>query len=158
MDAKQALDLAKGEVRARKQRTRSFIEGILGARVSIAVFALFALAFGSQLHFAPYRLPPVGGLNLTQLGLWPTVQGADSEIGQRIDEEAGKAADAARRQARNLACGDENATQNALSCYIEAHEEVRPTLNLIGLIASSLLLLVTIWFQARQFRRLPRLG
>jgi hypothetical protein len=131
-----SLKDAKAEVQAARGRIGKAVQILLGARVTAAAAAMFAIAFGMTLLVAPSRLPPVGGLSLVGVGLPPIEFGKEKEV-------AGDILDAARRQG-----GEERAKE-----FFQQHPQAIPYANVAGLAASLLLFGLCLRSQTLQFKR-----
>ncbi|MGE0046728.1 MAG: hypothetical protein AB7J28_15325 [Hyphomonadaceae bacterium] len=130
------VEKAKTEASAFKNRMQRAWNAIVGARVTVAVMAMFAMAFGITILIAPFRLPPIGGLSLAQVGLPDLQLGAEKQI-------AGDIVGAADRQG-----GAQVVRQ-----FFDAHPELIPIANWTGLGLAVLFLVLAIAIQIRQFRR-----
>ena len=64
-----SLKEAREIVREERVKVTSSISAIAGSRWLLAILATFVIAFGAHLAYAPTRLPPVGGVSVTALGL-----------------------------------------------------------------------------------------
>jgi hypothetical protein len=131
-----ALDKAKAEIRAERLRVRQALTMVFGSPVAMAVAAVFAIAFGTQLLYARERLPPLGGLSLAQVGLPPLDFG-------RVGELAKEASEAAIRQ---------GAGQQAQG-FLTEHAWLVPYLNIAGFVFFALFLAWTFRIQARLYRQ-----
>lgn len=131
-----AIEQAKAEARAFRRRMGDAARAMIGARATVGVSCLFALAFGAALAINPQRLPPIGGLTLAQVGLPPLNFGAERQI-------AGDIIGAANRQGG----------ADALRDFLAAHPELIPGLNVAGLALALMLLCVSIIAQVRDWRR-----
>ena len=129
------------ELKALPDRLKKAFKVVINARTTLALFLMFAIGFGSQLAFAPTRLPPLGGFGLVSVGLPPLNLG---EAG-RIAAEAGAAA---QRQGG----GDR------LAEWLAAHAGIKPALNGIGLGASAVIFVILALYQSRQPYHLRRSG
>jgi len=128
---------AKAQASATKDRFVKAIELVLSARIAVAAAATLALAFGTQLIYAPGRAPPLGGLSLAQLGLLPPL-----DLGQAGDmlQEAGAAA---QRQGAG----------GAIAGFFAEHPAFVPWANGLGLALALGLLGWTMWLQMRAYAR-----
>ena len=131
-----AIEQAKAEARAFRRRMGDAARAMIGARVTVGVSCLFALAFGAALVINPQRLPPIGGLTLAQVGLPPLNFGAERQI-------AGDIVGAANRQGG----------ADALRDFLAAHPDLIPGLNIAGLALALLMLGVALATQMRDWRR-----
>lgn len=101
-----SLAEAKEIFQEEKAKVTSSLSAIAGSRWLMAILATLVIAFGTHLAYAPARLPAVGGISLTAVGLPPTV-----DFGFAGDQ-AKQAAEAARNsEARTRA--QEFVTANA---------------------------------------------
>jgi hypothetical protein len=132
-----SLKDAKAEVQAVRGRLAKAVHILLGARVTAAAAAMFAIAFGMTLLVAPGRLPPVGGLSLVGVGL------PELEFLGKEKEVAGDIIDAARRQG-----GEQRAKE-----FFEENPQAVPYANMAGLAASLLLFGLCLRAQTLQFKR-----
>jgi hypothetical protein len=131
-----SLKDAGAEVQAVRGRLSKAVQVLLGARVTAAAAAMFAIAFGMTLLVAPNRLPSIGGLSLVAVGLPPIEFGKEKEV-------AGDVLDAARRQG-----GEERAKE-----FFQENPQAIPYANVAGLAASLLLLGLCLRSQTLQFKR-----
>lgn len=115
MQTPRSLDEAKAAIRAEKAKLTTAFSRVIGSRWLLAIAAMFALAFGTHLAYAPTRLPPVGGLSLTTAGLPPLDFGV-------VGEQAAKARAAAQ----------ERVTPNAVQAFIDDNRASVPLWNTIG--------------------------
>jgi hypothetical protein len=130
-----SMDEVKARVAAEKGKLTTAFRTIVGARVTLAVLALFVIGFASHLLYAPDRLPPVGGLSLAQVGL-PTL-----DLG-----ETGELAKQAREAAERENVG------GSVQGFIDENRSIVPVLNGIGFGGCLVLLIWNIVINARDRR------
>lgn len=130
------IEQAKTAFKAEKSKVTGSISKLIGSRWLLAILATFAIAFGTHLAFAPTRLPPVGGLSLSQAGLPP---GIDFGV---AGEKAAEARAAAERQG----------APNAARAWIDDNRERIPLVNTVGLGLTLLLLGVNLAVMTRRRR------
>jgi hypothetical protein len=123
METPRPLDEAQAAYQAEKAKVKGALSTLIGSRWLLAVVATFAIAFGCHLAYAPNRLPPVGGLNLTTAGLPPLDFGM-------VGEGAAKAREAAQREVE----------PNQVQAFIDENRASVPVWNAIGFGAAMLLL------------------
>jgi hypothetical protein len=125
------------------------VTNLLGSRLAMAVSGLFLVAFLGQALMVPGRIPPIGGLNLIQLGL---VQQGDlpsatlklpDELPPEVQAEIQSRATAA------LAAAQPKITDGVRS-WIAAHPDQVRWVNVGGAILSALLLGVAMMLYARR--------
>jgi hypothetical protein len=134
-----SLKEAKEIVHEERVKVTSSLSAIAGSRWLMAILATFAITFGAHLLYAPDRLPPVGGISLTTLGL---PSGVDFGV---IGEQAREAAAAAQRQSAT----------SRVDQFIAANEARIPVWNAVGFGVALLLLLGNMWIMTarRRFTR-----
>jgi hypothetical protein len=130
------IEQAKTAFKAEKSKVLGSLSALLGSRWLLAILATFAIAFGTHLAFAPTRLPPVGGLSLSQAGLPP---GIDFGV---AGEKAAEAREAAQRQG----------APDAARAWIDGNRERIPLVNTVGLGLTLLLLGVNLFVTTRRRR------
>jgi hypothetical protein len=113
-EAPQSLEEAKALYQQEKAKLRAAFGALAGSRWLLAILATFVLAFGSNLLFAPMRLPHVAGIEAAT-AFMPQVDfglaGEQFEKAREAAENQGAsarveevlAANAARAPAMNLA-------------------------------------------------------
>lgn len=133
------LNEAREVFHQEKVKVTSSLSAIAGSRWLMAVLAALALAFGLHAVYAPARLPTIGGLSLSQVGL---PSGIDFGV---VGEEARQAHDAALRQHVGA----------HVTGLIDQHASYIPYLNDAGFALAFALLLVnmTIMTKRRRFTR-----
>jgi len=134
-----SLNEAKQVFHEEKVKVTSSLSAIAGSRWLMAILATFALAFGLHALYAPSRLPTVGGLSLSQVGL---PSGVDFGV---VGEQARQAQEAAQRQ--NVG--------SHVSQIIDQHATYIPYINYAGFAVALILLLInmTIMTKRRRFTR-----
>jgi hypothetical protein len=134
-----SLNEAKQVFHEEKVKVTSSLSAIAGSRWLMAVLATFALSFGLHALYAPSRLPTVGGLSLSQVGLpW----GVDFGV---VGEQARQAQEAAQRQD----------VSGHVSQIIDQHATYIPYINYAGFAVALILLLInmTIMTKRRRYTR-----
>src|SRR5262245_16405085 len=139
MQPPHSLNEAKAMIHAEKVKVTSSLSAIAGSRWLMAILAAFTLAFGLHALYAPARLPPIGGLSLTQIGL-----PSNLDFG-KAGELAHEAHDAALRQ--NVG-GHVTSLLDQYAAYI-------PYINYVGFGLALVLLLInmTIMTKRRRYTR-----
>ncbi|MFZ2028983.1 MAG: hypothetical protein WAU68_01630 [Vitreimonas sp.] len=134
-----SLNEAKQVFHEEKVKVTSSLSAIAGSRWLMAILATFALAFGLHALYAPSRLPTIGGLSLSQVGL---PSGVDFGV---VGEQARQAQEAAQRQ---------NVGAHVTS-LIDQHATYIPYINYSGFALALILLLInmTIMTKRRRFTR-----
>jgi hypothetical protein len=133
----QSVDDAKAIYREEKNKLVGAAKAFAGSRVLIAVFALFAIAFGTQLLTGRDALPEFGDLSITSVGL-----------PQNLDfGAAGQAAHEAIEGAKRQGAREE--AQGLLSDY----PALVPVLNGAGFAGSLALLVLAMGIQAEKRKR-----
>ncbi len=120
-----SLEDAKRIFLNERSKLRAALSALAGSRWLTAILATFVIAFGVNLLYAPDRLPDVGGLSVTAIGLPPSL-------------DFGYAGELAR-QAR--AAAQANGASSQVDSFLAANRSLVPALNGLGLGASVLLLL-----------------
>jgi hypothetical protein len=92
-----SLDDAKAMFRAEKAKVVSSVSAIAGSRWLLAILATLAVAFATHVAYAPSRLPPIGGLSITQVGLPQSVDFGYAGEHARAAREAAEREDVAGR-------------------------------------------------------------
>jgi hypothetical protein len=133
------LKEAKEVFHEEKVKVTSSLSAIAGSRWLMAILATFVLAFGLHALYAPSRLPTVGGLSLSQVGL---PSGVDFGV---VGEQARQAEEAAQRQSVGA----------HVSQIIDQHATYIPYINYAGFALALVLLLInmTIMTKRRRFTR-----
>ena len=135
MRTPQSLDDAKAIVREEKAKFSTAIAALFGSRPVLAVLTLVMIVFGVQALLAPTELPPLGSVNIAQLGLPPLDFGA---IGQGAREAASAAQSAGAR--------------DVLAEQLAAHPSAPPYINATVALGAALLLAINILAAARRYR------
>lgn len=131
---------AKAIIREEKTKITSSLAAIAGSRWLLAILATLVIAFGTHLTYAPARLPTVGGVNVTMLGLPPGI-----DFGA-VGEQAQQAAAAAQRSdARGQ-------IETRLADEAAANPNFVPMLNAIGFGVALALLLGNMWIMTKRRR------
>jgi hypothetical protein len=130
----QSLAEAKEIFREEKTKVTSSISAIAGSRWLMAILATLVIAFGTHLAYAPARLPTVGGVSLTAIGLPPNV-----DFGLAGDQAKQAAEAAANSEARTRA--QEFAAANA---------DKIPIFNAIAFGVALLLLIGNMWIMTKR--------
>jgi hypothetical protein len=130
-----SMNEVKARVAAEKGKLVTAFRAIVGARVTLAVLALFVIGFGSHLLYSPDQLPPVAGLSLAQVGL-PSL-----DLG-----ETGNLAKQAREAAERENVG------GSVQGFLDENRSIVPVLNGIGFGACLILLIWNIAINARDRR------
>lgn len=133
-----SLEEAKALYREEKGKLTSSLSALAGSRWLLAILATFVIAFGANLLYFPGRLPAVGGISLTTIGLPPLDFGI-------VGDQANQAQEAAERQGG----GD------AVATFLTEHANLVPILNGVGFGLTLLLLLGNMWIMTRR-RRITR--
>lgn len=133
-----SLDEAKAIYREEKAKLSGSLSAVAGSRWIMAVLATLAIAFGADLLYFPNRLPAIGGLSLTMIGLPPLDFGI-------VGDQAVQAGEAAQRQG----------AQDAIGSFLADHANLVPILNAVGFGITFLLLLGNMWIMTlrRRFTR-----
>ena len=133
------LNEAKAVFHEEKVKVTSSLSAIAGSRWLMALLAALALAFGLHAIYAPARLPTIGGLSLSQVGL-PT----NIDFGV-VGEQARQAQEAAARQ--NVG--------GHVTSLIDQHASDIPYINYAGFVLAFVLLAanITIMTKRRRFTR-----
>jgi hypothetical protein len=131
-----SLTEAKAVFHQEKVKVTSSLAAIAGSRWLMAVLAAFALAFGLHAIYAPARLPTIGGLTLSQIGLPSNI-----DFGV-VGEQARQAQEAAVRQ--NVG--------GHVSSLIDQHADYIPYLNYAGFALAFALLAVNIAIMTKRRR------
>jgi predicted nucleic acid-binding Zn ribbon protein len=127
MEAPQSLEEAKAIYEDEKAKLRSAFGAIIGSRWLLAILATFVIAFGSNLLFAPMRLPHVAGIEAA------TAFMPDVDLGL-VGEQIGEAREAAENQ------GASGRVQEILA----ENAERAPVLNLVMFVLCLVLLSVNL--------------
>lgn len=130
------LSEAKAIFREEKLKVTSSLAAIAGSRWLMAILATLVIAFGTHLAYAPARLPAVGGVSITTLGLPPNV-----DFGA-VGEQARQAAEAAAQSEARTRAAE----------FIAANSDRIPLFNAIGFGAALLLLVGNMWIMTKRRR------
>jgi hypothetical protein len=125
----QSLAEAKAIFAEEKNKVTSSLSAIAGSRWLMAILATLVIAFGAHLAYAPARLPAVGGVSLTTVGLPPSI-----DFGFAGDQAKQAAEAAANSEARSRA-----------QEFIATNAEKIPLFNAIGFGLALVLLLGNMW-------------
>ena len=136
MQTPHSLNEAKAMIHEEKVKVTSSLSAIAGSRWLMAILAAFTLAFGLHAIYAPGRLPAVGGLSLTQVGLPPNI-----DFGV-AGEQARQAQEAAVRQ--NVG--------GHVAEIINQHAAYIPYINYAGFALTLALLLGNMWIMTKRRR------
>jgi hypothetical protein len=142
-DAKAQVQHAIGRVKEERNKVFAAIGAIVGSRVAVALSGVAAVAFTSHAVFMPGRLPPISKIGLVEAGIAPPAPTADlSDLGVDNAQVSAKVQEGL----------------NAISPYAAQawHEAVGaapwliPSLNNAGAGLAILVLLYTMWLQAKK--------
>lgn len=133
MDAPQSLEEAKARLASEKNKVVTATQTIVGSRALLAVLAIFTVAFGAHLMYAPERLPPFGGVNLATIGLPPV--------------DFGEAANIAR-DARDAAIRED--VPGSIQGFINENRSLVPIFNGIGFGACFILLIWNLYINTKE--------
>ena len=133
------LNEAKAVYHEEKVKLTSSLSAIAGSRWLMALLTAFALAFGLHAIYAPARLPTIGGLSLSQVGLPSNI-----DFGV-VGEQARQAQEAAARQH----------VGSHVTSLIDQHANYIPYINYAGFALAFALLAgnITIMTKRRRFTR-----
>ena len=131
-----SLNEAKAIYHEEKVKVTSSLSAIAGSRWLMAILAAFTLAFGLHAIYAPARLPPIGGLSLSQVGL---PSGIDFGV---VGEQARQAQQAAQRQD----------VRGHVTQIIDQHAAWIPYINYAGFALALVLLLGNMWLMTKRRR------
>lgn len=133
---RQPKDLAEAKeiFREEKAKVSASLSAIAGSRWLLAILATLVIAFGTHLAYAPGRLPTVGGVNLTAVGLPPTV-----DFGFAGDQAKQAAEAAANSEARTRA-----------QEFLAANADKIPVINAAAFGLALLLLIGNMWIMTKR--------
>ncbi len=131
-----SLNEAKAIYHEEKVKVTSSLSAIAGSRWLMAILAAFTLAFGLHAIYAPARLPPIGGLSLSQVGL---PSGIDFGV---VGEQARQAQQAAQRED----------VRGHVTQIIDQHATWIPYINYVGFALALILLLGNMWLMTKRRR------
>lgn len=130
----QSLAEAKEIFREEKAKVTSSLSAIAGSRWLMAILATLVIAFGAHLAYAPARLPAVGGVSLTAIGLPPNV-------------DFGFAGDQAKQAAEAAANSD---ARTRAQEFVTANADKIPIFNAVIFGLSLLLLIGNMWIMTKR--------
>jgi hypothetical protein len=129
-----------------------WIGSFAGSRVLIAVSGLFVVAFLAHSVALPNRLPPIGFINLTTLGLAPaapTYVAPNLPGLDRLDAETrAKVELTLREQAVKQGAKLRSRAETEVRTYLATHGETVRTINMVGFLVSMLALVGAIGIHA----------
>lgn len=142
-DAKAQIQHAIARVKEERNKAFAAIGAIVGSRVAVALSGVAAVAFVSHSVFMPGRLPPISAIGLVEAGIAPPAPTADlSDLGVDNAQVSAKVQEGL----------------NAISPYaaqwwsdaVGAAPWLIPSLNMAGAGVAVLVVLYTMWLQAKK--------
>jgi hypothetical protein len=117
-----------------KAKVTTSLSAMAGSRWLMAILATLVIAFGTHLAYAPARLPALGGVSLTAVGLPPSV-----DFGFAGDQAKQAAEAAANSEARTRA-----------QEFVAANADKIPIFNAVAFGVALLLLIGNMWIMTKR--------